>query len=136
MSMQTHEKAKDIAWETGGTFAGVSDGAEPIFSDCLSRTHQTPAVDAHMNATPTRTRYHLIGLGILTMAVLVTLVLLWWGFSPLAAAVVAMVLSCVFVALCAWRLQQRALRSVNDAIRNATGHGHGEGSQGDKCKGS
>jgi hypothetical protein len=83
-----------------------------------------------MNAARTRSRYYGVGvLCAVAMTISATLILLWWGFSLRTALVIAILISCPLAALYAWWLAQRALRSLNDTMRGATGGAQEKGAQ-------
>lgn len=77
-------------------------------------------------------------IGFMTFAVAMVGLAVWawlrYGASLVTAVAVAIAIACVAAMFCVWWFQQRALRSVNEAIRSAKRYGQDKVAQDDKGK--
>jgi hypothetical protein len=85
-----------------------------------------------MSRTKTFRNRHRIGLCALVMALLAAPILLWWGVTPLTAALITIFVSCLAAALYAWWLATRVLRPLDAVGRKPEGRDAGEIHSGDK----
>ncbi len=60
--------------------------------------------------------YH-IALCALAMIALVTFALLWWGLSPAAALITAILVGCPLAVLYTWVQARRTIRRLNETAR-------------------